>query len=326
MPRAVDDNLLTRYLLGDLPEAEQTQVEELLFSDPACHDALRALKAELMDQYVRGSLPAAQRDAFARRFLTTGDGRRDWLFARALDAVLDEERPAIAAPAEAAPSWRDRIAQFLQPVSFWQTAMIAALLLLTVGGGYLLLETSRLRGQLDLAARQLDAAQSAETRLQDELRRAGARNQELDAGLRAAQEELDAARAEYNRLAASSGTGSLFGTFMSMVLVPGVGRGEERVDTLFLTPQTRTAQLQLLLAPGERAAGHRAETRTKQGELVHTQTRLRARQTKDGTVLLLDIPTQSLPDGQYQVSLFGVAPGKPPELINYYDFKIARRK
>ncbi len=112
----VDDKLLTRYLLGELSETEQAQVEEQLFADTACYDRLHALKAELTDQYVRGGLTAKEQQVFARRFLATKDGREDELFARALDVVLREEseaqQPVITTAATL--SWREKLAQYFQ--------------------------------------------------------------------------------------------------------------------------------------------------------------------------------------------------------------------
>ena len=329
----VDDKLLTRYLLGGLSESQQAQVEEQLFADTACYDRLCALKAELTDQYVRGDLTSREQQVFARRFLTTKDGREDELFARALDVVLREERaerqPVITQTA-ATLSWREKLAQYFQPFPAWQMALTAATLLLVAGAAFLFVETQRLRQQLDIAARQLAGAQTeaqqaarTEAELAEQLRRARARNEELDQLSRTAQQERDQARQE---LARRSSSGSMLGTMLSLILVPGAGRGGAHVDELSLTPQTQRVQLQLLLSPGENQPNYRAEIRTKQGDLIHTQNQLLSRRTKDGKALQLTIPAQLLKDGSYVVSLFGVPPGQAPELINHYDFKISRGK
>ncbi|MFN0118993.1 MAG: hypothetical protein ACKV2V_00665 [Blastocatellia bacterium] len=334
---AVDDKIMRGYLLGELSETEQARVEELLFSDSDGHDRLRALKAEITDQYVRGTLPATQRERFARRFLRDENGREDLLFARALDGVIREQNtvPAPAPQPEPAPSWRDSLAAFFHSLADWQMApmvMTAAMVLLTLGGAWLFVETLRLRTQLETAARERDAARDAAARdaqasqrLQDELGRASTRNQELDQQAREAARERDAARQELSQLRQPPSSGPVFGALLSLLLAPGAGRGSANIEQLRLTPQARTAQLQLLIAAGEEKPGYRAEVRNKQDVVIYTQNQFRTRRTALGRALLVNVPADKLPEGEYTVRLSGVTPGQAPELLNFYDFKITRR-
>jgi anti-sigma factor RsiW len=84
----IDEMLLVRYLLGELPEEEQVQVEDRAFSDPEYLGALEAAEADLIDAWVRGELPAAQRRGFENRFLTSPQRRQKVEFARALAGVV----------------------------------------------------------------------------------------------------------------------------------------------------------------------------------------------------------------------------------------------
>ena len=45
---------MTRYLLGDLPEIEQTAVEQEYFADPEKFEEVWAVENDLVDRYVRG--------------------------------------------------------------------------------------------------------------------------------------------------------------------------------------------------------------------------------------------------------------------------------
>ena len=255
--------------------------------------------------------------------MSTPDGREDEQFARALDVVLREERAAQRPVILPALSWREKLAQYFQ-FPAWQIALTAAALLLAVGMVWLLVETQRLRQQL--AGTQTEMQQTAHTKeqLEEQLRNARARNEELDQLSRTAQQERDQARQELERLAARPSSGSVLGTMLSLLLVPGAGRGGAQVDELSLTPQTQRVQLLLLLSPGENQPAYRAEIRTKQGDLIQAQNRLSSRRTKDGKALQLTLPAQRLKDGSYVVSLFGIQPNQTPELINHYDFKITR--
>src|SRR5215813_2832325 len=63
------DERMTRYLLGDLPETEQTAVEQEYFADPEKLEEVWAAENDLVDRYVRGRLSRAERELFERNYL-----------------------------------------------------------------------------------------------------------------------------------------------------------------------------------------------------------------------------------------------------------------
>src|SRR5262245_57934912 len=180
MPSELDDKTLTEYLLGELSEARQTLVEEQLFSERECYDRLQALKAELTDQYVQGTLAPEQRAVFARRFLTTETGHEDALFARALVSALGEREKRRNPTAQEEPplSWRPRLGAFFRISSGLQTAMAIAIAALMIGIAWLLSERHQLGQRLETAISERDAAQSGArnvARLEEEIGRAHSR-------------------------------------------------------------------------------------------------------------------------------------------------------
>ena len=58
---SVDELLLVKYLLGNLTEEEQVQVEDRAFADRDYMGALDAAEADLIDAYVSGELAQADR-------------------------------------------------------------------------------------------------------------------------------------------------------------------------------------------------------------------------------------------------------------------------
>ena len=90
----IDDTLLLNYLLGDLPEDRQVEVEDRAFADREFLDALEAAEADLIDAC--GELSPSERRAFEQRFLTSPQRRKKVEFARALAKVTSESRPAEA--------------------------------------------------------------------------------------------------------------------------------------------------------------------------------------------------------------------------------------
>jgi anti-sigma factor RsiW len=329
MPSGLDDKTLTGYLLGELSEAEQSLVEEQLFSDRECYDRLQALKAELTDQYVQGTLAPEQRAVFARRFLATEVGRNDALFARALNGVLGESKkqPNLAAHEQSPASWWPPSGRFFQPAPGWQTAMAIAIAVLMIGMAWLLIERHRLGQRLETAISERDAAQSAARKaaqLEEEMGQANSRNKDLDRELQQTRKALDQAHKDLE-IVRQSKTTSAIGAILSLVLAPGARRGNERVERLVIVPQTRVVQLHLLLERGEIGTGYRAEVRAKDGTLIHSQNQLRSHQSALGKALLVEIPADRLNDGLYEVSLASTTPTGGSEIINYYDFGITRR-
>ena len=72
---------MTRYLLGGLPEDESIRLEQRFFTDKDCFEQLLALEDELMYDYLRAELPAGDRARFEQRFLNTGPQRQKAQFA-----------------------------------------------------------------------------------------------------------------------------------------------------------------------------------------------------------------------------------------------------
>ena len=67
--KVVDQEMIERYLLGELSPDEQAELEALYFSDAELLDRIDAAEDDLIDDYVRRELPAAQRMRFESYFL-----------------------------------------------------------------------------------------------------------------------------------------------------------------------------------------------------------------------------------------------------------------
>src|SRR2546422_11455668 len=63
------EHTCTRYLLGELTEAEQTQFEEAYFVDDLLFERFLAVKDDLVDSYVRHELAGRERERFEQHFL-----------------------------------------------------------------------------------------------------------------------------------------------------------------------------------------------------------------------------------------------------------------
>jgi anti-sigma-K factor RskA len=82
--------LIKRYLLGDLHEKQQVEIEERAFQDPAYVALIQSIEIDLIDEYVRGGLSNHERRQFEARFFESAERRRKVEFAKNLAAIRTE--------------------------------------------------------------------------------------------------------------------------------------------------------------------------------------------------------------------------------------------
>ena len=158
--QAFDDELLKRYLLGALPEAETERLHELSVTDEELAGRLDAVENDLVDAYVRGELAQGDLDQFKSFYLASPRRQEKVRLAegflaregRAARAAGVNEAEAEAVSRRTSPdrsTGRTPAARFRLP---W--GLVAAFLALLIGGAYLLLQNLGLRKQLTEAQSQ----------------------------------------------------------------------------------------------------------------------------------------------------------------------------
>src|SRR5262249_1501031 len=125
---SVEETVVVRYLLGDLPEETLIQVEDRAFSDPEYLRLIEAVEADLIDAYVHNQLHSIEKQQFEKRFFASAERRKKVEFARAWSQVAREAKTASSpAPAvrrvEARRSWRDLLGFWSRPAPSFRWAM-----------------------------------------------------------------------------------------------------------------------------------------------------------------------------------------------------------
>jgi hypothetical protein len=92
------------YLLGRLSEEEQARIEALLFEGDDVFEAIRDAEDDLIDRYLAGDLTQADRDAFEHGFATTITRQERIALARALLHAAGSSARVQTTPAEPAPA------------------------------------------------------------------------------------------------------------------------------------------------------------------------------------------------------------------------------
>src|SRR5215471_7026314 len=85
-----NEKLLTRYLLGNLPEEQRLQIEGEFFSDDQHYERLLALENELFYDYAQNKLSPGEREQFEKRFLSSERNRKRAMIASALAHKMSE--------------------------------------------------------------------------------------------------------------------------------------------------------------------------------------------------------------------------------------------
>jgi hypothetical protein len=148
------DNNMVRYLLGQVPEEQQLQMEEQFFENDEHYQQLLAVEDELRYEYAQGGLTRDQRKRFEQRFLTSEADRQRVALAGEILAKAYQASPK----SEQKKSWL----AFFKASSPFAFASAAAALLVVISGSWLILHTVQLQNRIN----QLEAVHSVEKRSQ----------------------------------------------------------------------------------------------------------------------------------------------------------------
>ncbi len=326
---------MTRYLLGAATEAECIEVEERFLRDAEYLGQLRAVECEMIDDYVRGEMPASERRSFERRALASPQGRQQVIGARKLRARLDhiasedlvtsEERepPLLIASARKSP-WEKLRARFFMPMPILQYGMAAAALLLLLGGLWLWREENLSRRQVAQLTAEHDALRQSEKNLQEQLAARQDEARQLTSQLENEKRQLAAERSHNAQLQKLSSRSSPLplaeGDFVELALASGIERNSGEPRRLNIPMGVRLVKLQLELDPSISHRSHRVELNTAGGTQVWVQSGLTAQRTDWGRFVTLLIPARALHAGEYELILRSLTDERKSEVAGYYYF------
>lgn len=340
--------VLRRYLLGELPEAERTQLADKYFVDEVLFDELLDVENELLDQYVRAQLSPEERKNFGAYLSRLPDVTSKLATTYALMKAAKEAQGTSSAPlagpistpstvssgvpkAEPAPvlvsRWESLRAWLFGDAHFLRYAIATILITLAVGVIYLIVTERQLRRELEQVrsermqleqekgnlAGQTQTAQQDQATLRD-------RNQQLE------QELTQARRSQERQEEIQVGTRqpkTSNALLASLVLTPAVRSGGTP-DVLTLSHSTKTVLLVMPVPNEEQIASYRAVLQTTGGHLVFRQERLRPQLSRRGRALSLRLPAARLPNQSYKLTLQGKAADEIEIAQDYY-FNVVRK-
>lgn len=137
---------LRTFLLGQVTEAELDAMRNRLITDDALLDSLDLAEDDLIEEYVRGEMPEADREPFHRHFLTT-ESRKQRL--QVIEGVYRLRRAPVV--------------EMRRPAYVWMpAASIAASVIIASGAAfYAYRETAKMRLSVDALAQEMAGSSRA---------------------------------------------------------------------------------------------------------------------------------------------------------------------
>lgn len=309
-----DDELLHRFLLGELAEDEAESLERRLLQEEELFELCEAIEGDLLAASARGELtPAESRRLLARATASPG-GRARLATARSL-VRLAEEAPAEPVPAPL--PFRPAAAPPPRRAARWM-ALAASLLFFAVGGSWVVNE--------------LLETMPPEAPVQKALRNGPAKEDPAKAPPVVAQRQpepekrpaVPPAPPEPEPSVAPEPAPSLTTAVFQLALASR--RSAEPAEELprFAVPKgTGEIEIQLDLGGEEQSfRTFNALVRSYGVGDVWSGQGLAPQALDWGTVLILEIPAKTLPDGRYEMEVQGVSAEGQAERIGVQEFEI----
>lgn len=312
-----NERVIRQYLLGELPEEEQTQLEEQYFADDSLYSELRIIERDLIDSYVGGKLSSADHKRFESHFLLSPQRRQRVEFARAFTESISDIQsiPAPSTATKKSVSWWRSLLQPLRADN-WRMALATAVLLLVVGGVFLMIQILQLQHRLEQSESDRAALQKRKQELQRQIGEAKERTDQLGQDAERSRREAALLEEELARQQSESRPEPVIASF---VLVPSLVRESDETKRLVIPREAKLVRLRLLVE-GDEYKSYRAEIRTVGGREVS-----RPLPTKSGKTVVLKLAAHLLAEGDYLVTLNGVAARGDIEAAGKYFFRVLRR-
>jgi hypothetical protein len=341
--KSEDAEVLVRYLLGELPEAERARIEQRFFTDEDYYEQVLAVEDELRYDFVQGRLAPARRASFERRILSTGrdqdglgfpEALLSSLAARRKDILQSTQRPSESPLRPAGQDIWDRIrarfqtGQATNPMTRAKGLKVAFSVvgIILVAAFCLVIQRAiAYRRQLDQVSQELATERRLRAQIEAQTGRIAELDQEVDHE-RSRRIELENEVARQNRQIEQMGQKTEPSVpFLSFILSAGLTRDSGSLKRLVLPAATRQVRLELSLREAGEYTAYDATVRTAEGKAVWRQGRLKRVRAGANEMVVLSVPAGVLAPGDYEVRLDGVTPGAGAENVDTYYFTVAKK-
>ncbi|HST22764.1 MAG TPA: hypothetical protein VLR90_16690 [Blastocatellia bacterium] len=309
-----NEELIIRYLLGDLSDSESVEIEDRYFADNDFFEEMTMVEKELIDSYISGRLPGRERQRFEDKYLTSPTRRsRVKLAENLMKALHDQSVFAGTVHSEVRPTpqslftIRNRLLQFA----------FAAVVLLTIAvPTWLAFENRRLRNEINRLQDERAAFEQKEKELAEQAAQQNVRTDELIARLE--KEENDRRQLETQIAQLQPQPIPVF------ELASGGTRSGNASQSFNIPSAAKTIKFKLYLEPDDYKI-YRATLLDAGRANIWSKNGLRARTTASGKEMILSLPAELISSGDYRLTLGGAVKGNNYEGLSNYEFKVVKK-
>jgi hypothetical protein len=309
------DDLIVQYLLGELSENQQVELEDRAFEDPVLVSNITAVEHDLIDDYAAGRIRGERLERFESHFLASAERRKKVAFAKALKGVIadSESRDAALDKTHERPFFARLFTFLARPAPAY--AFAASAFVLMIAAAWLVMKARTLNSEV-ARLRAAQETQSSERRqLEAELNNQRARSEDLAAQLEQAQQQTSPVPQEPEKPRSP--------IIAALTLLPGVSRSGSTTPRLTLPKDATTLRLQIVLDPNETYRVFSAVV-TGGGQTVYSGSRLVPTTSRAGRSIRLNVAASALKVGRYEVSLKGLSNSGPID-VGYYYFDLDKK-
>jgi len=283
---------MIQYLLGQLSEQEQAELELLYLTDDALFEQLLAIEDELRDTYARGELSIVDRQAFEQRLLILPHQKEKQKFAWTLRQYLVQAGAPVGPVTHSVVKWKSLLR--ILEAKRWPIlipAISAALVVLVVGSWWLVRRSMQSLQNAPATTSTAKGLPGQEPKPQP-------------------QAPTHAPEPEANTVA--------------FVLSPGLNRGGAQESSPLVIP-AGVSQVRLEARVEVDYSSYEAVLQTAESKSILRKGDLKAQVASEGKRILLDVPSSLLAPGDYILTLRGLPAAGSPETAAEYTFRVDKR-
>jgi hypothetical protein len=319
-----DENALRRYLLGDLAVQEMDELEELYLADGDLFEQLTLVEDDLIEAYVRGELSSGDREKFNSRFLTSSRRKEKVENARAVREYLSRITVTEAGKkAEEKPraSLGQRLRTILLPSSPVPGLAIAIIILLVIGGAWMVYRLTQAQAQLKVLATARNELAERNTQLAEEIDQQTHKSSWLEQQVAEKQKENDMLAKQL-----AERPQGFFGSIASIFLV-GLGEGsrgsgELKREIIPIKPETKIVRLTLILSKQQHNTYRAILEDSNNAQLGNPYSfpSITGKKAK----IPFNVKASELMNGEHTILLTGRVDGGEEEVVRKYPVRIVR--
>lgn len=319
------ERIMTRYLLGELSESEQSALEERYFTDPQVFNEVLKAESELVDGYARGQLANEVRERLERSYMAHPARSERVKFAAALTTRLDQTRVPVTSRGQSnlpVSWWQRLLGSFRGQGPTLRFSMALATLLVVLGGLWILVD-SRRRRQSELS--QTEASREAEQKRREQSQQTAEQGRRADESAAVGPNPQHPPPPTPIQPAPTPPQGSGPRSVTLALTVGGVRGGDSnQIPTLVILPGTTQARLLLNLKENNYPS-YRASLQTIAGVEVFSQRSVKPGRAKPGAGFVFTVPAHKLAGGDYIFTLRGINPDGEVDDLSKSLFRIEKR-